>query len=232
MVSSPAVDIRLADQAMEGNLDGVRSLLTQQVDVNSAQGDGMTALHWAAFRDDVALAELLIEAKANLEAETRVGAITPLILAARNGECHDRDPAERRGRPGQGGLDGATPLMSAATSGNVDAVKALIDGGADLNAREKTNGQTALMFAAWENRPECDPAPHRERSPSGPYLARDDSERALFDDDGLPVPKRKGAQSGANSVMGGMTALLFAARDGNLDAVRSAASTPERTSIR
>jgi ankyrin repeat protein len=57
-VSSPAVDIRLADQAMEGNLDGVRSLLGEQVDVNSAQGDGMTALHWAAFRDDVAMAEL------------------------------------------------------------------------------------------------------------------------------------------------------------------------------
>jgi ankyrin repeat protein len=53
---------------------------------------------------------------------------------------------------GKAASTGATPLMSAATSGSVDAVKALVDGGADLNAREKTNGQTALMFAAWENR--------------------------------------------------------------------------------
>ncbi|MGH9390874.1 MAG: ankyrin repeat domain-containing protein, partial [Vicinamibacteria bacterium] len=118
MVSSPAVDIRLADQAMEGNLDGVRSLLSQQVDVNSAQGDGMTALHWAVYRDDLPLAELLIEAKANLEAETRVGAVTPLILAARNGSgAMIAALLKADADPGRAASTGATPLMSAASSG-------------------------------------------------------------------------------------------------------------------
>jgi len=217
-----AVDIRLADQAMEGNLEGVRSLLSQQVDVNSAQGDGMTALHWAAYRDDLPLAELLIEAKANLDAETRVGAITPLILAARNGSGATIATLLKAGAdPGKAAASGATPLMSAATSGIVDAVKALVDGGADLNARERTNGQTALMFAAWENRAGVIQLLIERGAHPGLSSFVNLLDEPRFDDDGLPVPKRKGEQSGGSSVMGGMTALLFAARDGNLEAVKA-----------
>ena len=222
VVSSPAIDIRLVDRAMEGNLDGVRSLLSEQVDVNSAQGDGMTALHWAAYRDDLPLAKLLIEAKANPDAETRVGAITPLILAARNGSGGMIETLVKAGAdPGKAASTGATPLMSAATSGSVDAVKALIDGGADLNAREKTNGQTALMFAAWENRAGVIQLLIERGAHPGLSSFVNLLDEPRFDDDGLPVPKRKGEQSGGSSVMGGMTALLFAARDGNLDAVKA-----------
>jgi len=222
LISSPAVDIRLVDQAMEGNLEGVRSLLSQQVDVNSAQGDGMTALHWAAYRDDLPLAELLIEAKANPEAETRVGAVTPLILAARNGSGAMIAALLKAGAdPGKAASTGATPLVSAATSGSVDAVKALVDGGADLNAREKTNGQTALMFAAWENRADVIRLLMERGAHPGLSSFVNLLDEPLFDDDGLPIPKRKGAQSLGNSVMGGMTALHFAARDGNLDAVKA-----------
>jgi ankyrin repeat protein len=222
VVSSPAVDIRLVDQAMEGNLEGVRSLLGEQVDVNSAQGDGMTALHWAAYRDDLPLAEILIEAKANPEPETRVGAITPLILAARNGSRATIAALLKAGAdPGKAASNGATPLMSAATSGSVDAVKALVEGGADLNAREKTNGQTALMFAAWENRAEVIRLLLERGAHPGLSSFVNLLDEPRFDDDGLPVPKRKGEQSGGSSVMGGMTALLFAARDGELDAVKA-----------
>ena len=222
VVSSPAVDICLVDQAMEGNLEGVRSLLSQQVDVNSAQGDGMTALHWAAYRDDLPLAEILIEAKANPEAETRVGAITPLILAARNGSSATIAALLKAGAdPGKAASNGATPLMSAATSGSVDAVKALVDGGADLNAREKTHGQTALMFAAWENRADVTRLLIERGAHPGLSSFVNLLDEPRFDDDGLPLPKRKGEQSGGSSVMGGMTALLFAARDGNLDAVKA-----------
>ncbi len=221
-ISSAAVDIRLADQAKEGNLEGVRALLAQQVDVNSAQGDGMTALHWAAYRDDLPMAELLIEAKANPEPETRVGAVTPLILAARNGSAPMIAALLRAGAdPSKGASTGATPLMSAATSGNAAAVTALIDGGADLNAREKTNGQTALMFAAWEDRGDAIRVLIARGAHAGlsSFVALLDE--PMFDDDGLPVARKKGAQSGGSSVMGGMTALLFAARDGNPDAVKA-----------
>jgi ankyrin repeat protein len=124
MVVSPAVvNIRLAEEAKEGNIEAVRSLLSQQVDVDSAQGDGMTALHWAAYRDDLPLAGLLIEAKANPEAETRVGGVTPLILAARNGSGAMISALLKAGAdPGRAASTGATPLMSAAASGSVGAV--------------------------------------------------------------------------------------------------------------
>src|SRR3954471_1163873 len=75
----------LADAAMRGDNDAVKALLKQKADVHAAQGDGSTALHWAAHRDDVELANLLIAAGANLKAKTRLGDITPLQLAAKNG---------------------------------------------------------------------------------------------------------------------------------------------------
>src|SRR5688500_16351205 len=78
-----AGDTRVADAAMAGDRNEVRNLLTQAVDVNSAQGDGMTALHWAALKGDAELAQMLIYAGANLKATTRLGAYTPLYMAAK-----------------------------------------------------------------------------------------------------------------------------------------------------
>ena len=72
----------VADAAMQGNRDVVRSLLKQAADVNAAQGDGMTALHWAAMKDDAELVQTLLFAGANVRATTRIGSYTPLILAA------------------------------------------------------------------------------------------------------------------------------------------------------
>src|SRR4051812_45044696 len=77
----------VADAAMQGNKDEVRALLKQAADVNGAQGDGMTALHWAAMKDDADLAQTLLYAGANVRATTRIGAYTALILAARNGSA-------------------------------------------------------------------------------------------------------------------------------------------------
>ena len=78
---APAV----ADAAMQGDMAKVRALLAQQNDVNVAQGDGMTALHWAANRGDSALAVVLLRAKARLTATTRIGGYTPLHVASQNG---------------------------------------------------------------------------------------------------------------------------------------------------
>src|ERR1051326_2213155 len=70
-------DTRVVDAAMNGDRETVRALLKQASDVNTAQGDGMTALHWAALKGDAEMAELLIYAGANLKATTRLGGYTP-----------------------------------------------------------------------------------------------------------------------------------------------------------
>src|SRR5476651_2173983 len=82
---SAAPSAPVADAAMQGNRDAVRSLLKQAADVNAAQGDGMTALHWAAMKNDAELVQTLLFAGASVKATTRIGAYTPLVLAAKNG---------------------------------------------------------------------------------------------------------------------------------------------------
>src|SRR5262245_30845968 len=78
-------DTRVADAAMKGDRAAVKTLVKQAVDVNAAQGDGMTALHWAAKKGDLETAQVLIYAGANVRATTRLGAYTPLFMAAEGG---------------------------------------------------------------------------------------------------------------------------------------------------
>ena len=85
LMGSVLVESPVADAARSGDLDAVRSLLRGGADVNAAQGDGMSALHWAAERGDMALLEVLLYAGAELEASTRIGHYRPLHIAARNG---------------------------------------------------------------------------------------------------------------------------------------------------
>src|SRR6516165_8847142 len=80
-------DTRLANLAMQGDRDGVSALLKQKVNVNAAQGDGMTALHWAAMKNDLVLTEMLLAVGADFKATTRVEALTPLLVAANNGNA-------------------------------------------------------------------------------------------------------------------------------------------------
>ncbi len=147
-------DSPVADAAMEGDIATVRALLAGGADVNAAQGDGMTALHWAAERGDADLAEMLLYAGAVVEPVTRIGGYTPLHIAARTGSDDvalllldaGADPAA----PAPG--TGTTPLHLAATAGSAPLVTALLERGADPNAREDGWGQTPLMFAASMNR--------------------------------------------------------------------------------
>jgi ankyrin repeat protein len=143
----------VADAAMQGNKDAVRSLLKQAADVNAAQGDGMTALHWAAMKDDADLVQTLLFAGANVRAATRIGSYTPLILAAKNGSGSVIAPLLKSGADANSATsNGTTALMLASASGNTDAVKMLIDGGANVNAKEPVRELTAAMFAAASNR--------------------------------------------------------------------------------
>ena len=143
----------VADAAMQGERASVRSLLRQGGDVNAAQGDGMTALHWAAVKSDVEMAEMLLYAGANVKATTRLGAYTPLFLAAKSGHpAMIETLLEARADLNASTTTGATPLMMAAASGSVEAVTLLLDEGADVNATESKRSQTALMFAAAHGR--------------------------------------------------------------------------------
>jgi ankyrin repeat protein len=143
----------VADAAMAGNKDAVRALLKQAADVNAAQGDGMTALHWAAMKDDADLVQTLLFAGANVRATTRIGSYTPLILAAKSGSSSAIAPLLKSGADANSATsNGTTALMLAAASGNTDAVKRLVDGGANVNAKEPVRGLTPAMFAAASNR--------------------------------------------------------------------------------
>jgi uncharacterized protein len=147
----------VADAAMRGNADAVKALIAQGADVNAAQGDGMTALHWAADKGNAAIAEMLVYAGANPGAMTRIGAYTPLHLASRAGSVEVVRALLKAGAKvdAKTSVSGATPLHLAASSGNPAVVTALVDAKADINAKESEWGQTPLIFAASLNRVEA-----------------------------------------------------------------------------
>jgi ankyrin repeat protein len=149
-----STDAPIADAEMRGDSAAVRQLIKQGGDVNEAQGDGMTALHWAAMRGDAAQASMLIYAGARLEAATRNGNYTPLHLAARAGKVATVKALLAAGADVKAATTsgGTTALHFAAAEGNADVVNALIDKGAIVDARESVSNQTPLMWAAASDR--------------------------------------------------------------------------------
>ena len=167
----------------------VRALIQKRTDVNAAEADGTTALHWAAHADDTAAARLLVDAGARVAAANRYG-VQPLTLACINGSTGMIELLLRAGAdPNTRAPGGETALMTAARTGVVAAVRALVERGADVNALEGQRGQTALMWAAADGHAGV----VRE------LLAR-----------GASVETRSKA---------GFTAFLFAVREGRTDAV-------------
>lgn len=204
LLSAADTDTRLADAAMRGDKDTVRSLLKQKVDVNAPQGDGATALHWAAFQDDVEMAQLLLNAGANVKAATREGAITPLFMACTNGSAPMIERLLKAGADARSTKSkGTTALMIAAASGSADAVKVLLDHGADLTAKEYAHGQTALMFASSLNRAEVVKLLMRRGADADISSNVAKLERVTFDVDGNVVPNAparggRGAAAGSS----------------------------------
>jgi uncharacterized protein len=137
---------RLADAIEKRDFAAVRALIGDS-DVNAAQADGMTALHWAARHDALDTAKSLLAARADPKAQNRYG-VTPLALACINGSAEMISLLLEAGADANAPLHGGeTPLMTAARTGKPDAVKALLARGADVNAK-LPQGQTALMWAA------------------------------------------------------------------------------------
>src|SRR5262249_46062802 len=147
------------------------------------------ALHWAAFQNDVEVAQTLVRAGARVDAVTRIGAITPLWLAAKNGNAALLEVLLKAGAdPKTATGDGAVPLMAAALSGNAGAIGVLAKHGADLNAKDAVDGQTALMFAAARNRPDAVRELLRLGADASMQTSVRKLERPRVDEDGNPLP--------------------------------------------
>ena len=197
----------LIDAARNADADALRALIRQRVDVNAAGADGTTALHWASYRDDGESADLLIRAGANVNAANDLGA-TPLWTASLNGS------AAMVGRLLQAGADpnralllGETPVMIASRSGNPLVITQLIDKGANVNARGP-RGQTALMWAVSQQHPDAVKV----------LLARgaDIHARSEVWNQMMAVPPHGKPEYNRLIPHGGETALMFAARVGDL----------------
>jgi ankyrin repeat protein len=147
------LQLDLVRAAEQDDAEAVAALLKKHVDPDSAFGDGSTALHWAAYSDNVALVKLLLHSGAKVQSVTRLQKLTPLHMAAESGDAELintlLDAGAKADEPNE---TGTTPLMIASASGNTAAVTTLLAHGANVNAREKTYGQTPLFFAAARNR--------------------------------------------------------------------------------
>src|SRR6267142_2033606 len=191
LATTAPAQVRLVDAAKKADKAAVRALLQQRLDVNAAEPDGTTALHWAARLDDLETADVLIRGGANVKAANRYG-VTPLSLACINGNAALIEMLLKAGAdPNSASPEGETALMTAARTGKLDAVKVLLARGADVNVKESWRGQTALMWAAAEGHP--------------------DVIRALIE---------RGADIQVRS-KGGFTPFLFAAREGQIGAARA-----------
>ena len=201
----------LIDAAKNNDADALRALLKQGVDVKAASADGTTALHWASYRDALDSADLLIRAGANVNAANDLGA-TPLWNASLNGSAAMVGRLLQAGaNPNLALLGGETPLMIASRAGNPDVITRLIDKGANVNARGP-RGQTALMWAVSQQHPDVVKV----------LLARGADIHARSDvwKEMMAVPPHGKPEYNRLIPHGGDTALMFAARVGDLASAR------------
>jgi len=232
----------VAEAASQGDREAVRALLKKGLDVNEAQGDGTTALHWAAMKGDADLAQMLIYAGANVRATTRLGAYTPLYLAAKGGYSGVVAALLAAGADAKATTsNGTTPLMIAAAAGDTRTITSLVENGADLNAKDGAKGETPLMFAAAFNRTDAVKlllargADHKATTKVVDLFALTAPEeeamaRGAGGNTPRPAANRPADVAGATrgyryneliSTQGGLTALLFAARQGYADTVKA-----------
>jgi uncharacterized protein len=151
--ASALAESPVADAAMEGDLTQLKALIEGGADVNASQGDGMTALHWAAENGHVEMVETLLFAGAFPNSATRNGAYTPLHLGAKAGRAGSVEALLVGGAdPAAKTVTGVTALHFAAASAAVESVISLLTHGAQVDVKESVSGQTPLIFAAASDR--------------------------------------------------------------------------------
>jgi ankyrin repeat protein len=201
----------VADAVQNRDAAALQTLLKQHAIVNAAQADGTTALHWAAHWNDSETVGLLLKAGADAKAVNHYGA-TPLSEAAALGNAAIIEQLLKAGADPntRTTADGETVLMTSARAGNLDAVKALLDHGADVNAKEAYRGQTALMWAAAE----------RHADVANLLLQRGADWKVQSSFRETKIPKLSTASSISPISRGGLTAFLFAAREGDIETAK------------
>ncbi len=138
----------VADAVMNQDAARLRSLLDAHADVNAAQPDGSTALHWAAYHGDAGMTARLLAAGAHPNVATDTG-MTPLLLACQAGSVPVvKLLLDAGAKVNQTLKHGETPLMMAARTGSVPVLQLLVARGAKVDTRESLRGTTALMWAA------------------------------------------------------------------------------------
>ena len=223
VVAAPLGAPPLIAAAESGDRIAVSKLLDQGFAIDTRAVDGTTALHWAARADRLDTVRLLLESGADARAADRYG-VTPLYLAAENGSTAVLAALLDAGAEVDAVAPiGETALMTATRTGVVDAVALLLDRGAAVDARDREFEQTALMLAVREAHPDVvalllergADVDARTRVGATPKFVPPckgtgcGSEGVGINRGGLPDRGRRGA------VLGGMTPLLYAARDGH-----------------
>ena len=191
-LGAAAAEVPLIEAVKKTDKTAVRAQLQKRADVNATEADGSTALHWAARRNDLETAGLLIRAGANVKAANRFG-VTPLALASTTGGAAMVELLLKSGAdPNSTSAEGEPAIMTAALTGRVDVLQTFLAHGAKVDAKESWKGQTALMWAAAEGHAAA-----------------------------VRVLIKAGADINARAASGQFTPLLFAIREGHIDAVRA-----------
>jgi ankyrin repeat protein len=200
----------LANLIEAGNRDAALERIRTGADVNLAQPDGTRPIHWAVYRVDYDLLSALIAKKANVNVRNEFGA-TPIAEAARIADSRMiKMLLDAGANPEGANPDGETAMMLAIKTGEVGVVEMLIKAGANVNTVEKFHNQTPLMWATT--------APRNAGAMVKLLLANhaDFKPRALSTDWPSQITSEPRAQY---RPVGGLTALLYAARDGCSDCV-------------
>jgi ankyrin repeat protein len=205
-----AADAPIAAAIKSGQRAAALEMIAKKsADVNAAEADGSTALLWAANLNDADLAARLLQAGADPKVHNQLGS-TPLAEAAFNANTGMIKALLDAGAdPNAAGPDGQTALMVVARTANVAAAKLLLDKGANPNVQEAQHQQTALMWAAASSQGSM----VRQLLAGG---ALPDTKSATD----LMTPLVSAEPRAQPRTPGGMTAMLFAAREGCLDCVK------------
>jgi ankyrin repeat protein len=220
-----AADDNLIEAVQHGDHATLLSLLDRKdVDINADRGDGSTALSWASYGDDETAVDVLIRAGADVNAASEFYNVTPLALACSNGNSQIVAKLLAAGAdPNIAKRGGETPLMACANTGAEEGALALLKHGANVDAKESKDDQTALMWAAAEKHPQLVKvlvkngatvaARSRVVSLPDPYVVDIELDQGIWGSS-YPDTTRWQKQSG------GFTALYFAAQQGDIDSAR------------